>query len=71
MIISSDGSRQRRHLPPPLIPVEMINTSLTKQAGFKSSRRFCAPIQTLNNVFHRISPEQKAAFGTIESQIDA
>ena len=53
------------------IPVEMINSSLTKHAGFKSSWKFCGPIRTLNNVFHRISPEQKAEFGTIESQIGA
>ncbi len=51
------------------IPVEMINSSLTKHAGFKSSWKFCGPIR--NNVFHRISPEQKAEFGTMESQISA
>jgi hypothetical protein len=53
------------------IPAEMINSGLTKHAGFKSSWKFCGAIRPLNNVFRRISPEQKAEFGTIESQIGA
>ena len=49
------------------IPVEMINSSLTKHAGFKSSRKFCGPIR--NNVFHRISPEQKAESGPWKARL--
>ena len=53
------------------IPVEMINSSLTEHAYSSRAGSFAVLIRTLNNLFHRISPEQKAEFGTIESQIGA